>query len=596
MAQSFRVAELDFDTIKSNLKSFISSKSTFTDYDFEGSGLSVLLDVLAYNTHYNAIIANMLTQEMFLDTATKRETVSMHAKKLGYIPRSMRAARATVSLEVFPTDAPMTLSLGKGAYFKSGGKIQFDFITTDAITIERSTEGRYIFSNVPIVEGKYDKFSYVVSGNSNKFQIPNKSVDISLLRVFVQQSNTNTELVEYKLYDSIVDVDDTTLAYFIQINELGYYEISFGDNVVGKKIINGNIVTLQYVVCNGELPNGAGAFMISDSVEGYSNIAVTTVSKAFGGAQQETISSIKENASKRVLTQNRAVSISDYKPMVQQIVGVGDVIAWGGENNNPPMYGKVFLSILNELDASKILSETEKMYIMDQLKAKMMVTITPEIIDPELLFVEIDSTVYFDPYKTTNTASQIKTMVFDAISAYVADKLNKFSSELRNSNLLYEIDSADSAITSNITKYKLKKKFIPYLNQTKNYVFDFKNPIMESSNKQDSLATTGFYVNIETQRCYLRDSAGSVILYKLVDGNVIDVETVGTIDYKKGIISLDNLMITSADNGEITIRCNPVSNDIICLNNTALICMDSDITINTISESNIYNHTFTSSV
>jgi hypothetical protein len=596
MSKTFRVAELDFDTIKSNLKDFFRNKGTFSDYDFEGSGLSLLIDVMAYNTHYNAIIANMLTQEMFLDTAVKRETVNLHAKRLGYLPVSMRAARAKVTVEAFPTNNPDTLILGRGAVFQSGGQLPFNFVTTDSITVSRNSEGRYIFSNVPLYEGRIEKFKYIVTPNQKTFQIPNKNVDISLLKVFVQTSFSSSELTEYKLYESIVEIDGQTNAYFLQINEAGYYEVSFGDDVIGKSITEDNVVSLEYVVCNGEIPNGAGGFSITDSIQGTTNIGVVTIEKAFGGAQAESLSSIKENASKRVFTQNRIVSISDYKPMIQQILNVGDVSVWGGENNSPPVYGKVFISILNASVVDRLLTSEEKAFVIEQLKSKMMVTVTPEIVDPEFVHVEINSSVYFDPFKTANSATQIQTIARTAIQNYVAEKLNKFYAELRNSNLTYAIDSADSSINSNITGYVLKRYLTPVLNRQTNYYIDMKNPIRESSDKLSSLRTNAFYVDGSTEKHYLEDDSGSIKIYKLIQGIKTDIREIGSIDYTTGKITILGLNVTAAEDGVITIRCLPLSNDIICLNNTALVVNDSDITVNVISESTLYNHTFTPSV
>lgn len=596
MSKTFRVAELDFDTIKTNLKDFLRQNPTFTDYDFDGSGLSVMLDVLAYNTHYNAIIANMLTQEMFLDTAVKRETVSLHAKRLGYLPRSIRSAKANVSIEVFPTDNPSVITLGKNASFSSGGQIQFNFVNLNSVTTTRNSSGRYIFDSVDLQEGRIETFRYIVSNDIKKFQIPNKNADISLLKVFVQPNNTNTDRIEYKLYDSIVDVTSNSNAYFVQVNYTGYYEVYFGDGVIGNQVENGSVVTLEYVVCNGEIPNGAGAFRINDQINGYSNISVTTLSKAFGGAQAESVDSIKENAYKRLLNQNRAVCVGDFSPIIQQIYPNGsDVSVWGGENNSPPVYGKVFFSILKGDNPSQFLDSDEKQYILNEVKKKMMVSVVPEIVDPDLLFVEIICNVYFDQIRTTNTSQQIKTLVNDSIVSYVNTKLNKFSTELRGSNLSTAIDSSDRSINSNITRYVLKKSVIPVYNQYTNYRIDFKNPIRESSEIISNITSNSFYVQGETDLVYIDDLAGSIRLYKLVNGAKTILRNIGSVNYSTGVITLNSLMITSVPDGSIVIRCNPTSNDIVAINNTALLVNSEDITINIISESATPNHIFTSS-
>lgn len=595
MTTSFRVAELDFDTIKNNLKDYFRTDPTFTDYDFEGSGLSIILDILAYNTHYNAVIANMLTQEMFLETATKRESVSLHAKKLGYLPRSIRSARANVSIEVFPTNNPDTITLGKSANFTSGGEIQFNFTNLNSITTTRDSNGRYIFPDVPLYEGTLETFRYVVS-TQKRFEIPSKNADISLLKVFVQQSTSSTDIIEYFRYDSIVDIADDTTAYFIQINENGYYEIYFGDDVIGKSIQAGNMVTLEYVICNGEIPNGAGSFSITDSINGYSNIATTTTSKAFGGAQQENISSIKENAYKRLLTQNRAVSYTDFKPIVQQILPVGDVVVWGGENNTPPVYGKVFISAISTSNPSKILSAAEKQYLISELRKKMLVTVTPEVIDPDFLNVEISSAVYYDQLKTSNSASQIMTMVMNSISGYAATKLNMFQTELRHSNLGTLIDATDRSINSNITKYVLKKDLSPVFNRATNYQINFKNPLRQSSEVETTIRSNGFYADGNSDIVYMDDYAGIIRLYKIVDGVNTYLKNVGTVNYQTGVITINELLINSTVETTLTFKCLPLSNDIVCNGNTVLIVSESDISINVISESSLFSHTFTASV
>lgn len=595
MATSFRVSELDFDNIKNNLKDYFRSDPTFTDYDFEGSGLNILLDILSYNTHYNAVIANMLTQEMFLETATKRESVSLHAKKLGYLPRSMRSARATVSIEVFPTNSPDIITLGKSASFTSGGELKFNFTNLNSVTVSRDSNGRYIFSNIPIYEGNLETFRYLVT-TQKRFEIPNKNVDISLLKVFVQPTSSSTDKIEYFQYESIVDIAGDTNAYFIQINENGYYEIYFGDDVIGKSIESGNMVTLEYVSCNGEIPNGAGSFTITDAIGGYSNIATTTISKAFGGAQQESISSIKENAYKRLLTQNRAVSATDFKPIVQQILPVGDVVVWGGENNTPPVYGKVFISVLNSNDPSKLLTITEKQYLLDELKKKMLVTILPEIIDPDFIYIDVTSSVYYDQFKTSNSASQIKTLVFNSIKSYISSKLNSFTSELRHSNLGTIIDASDVSINSNITRYTLKKKINPSYNKATNYVLDFKNPIRQSSDINNTIVSNGFYMDNGSDVLYIDDVAGMLRAYKIDNGIKTVIREIGTVDYTTGVLRIAELNITSTVDGVLTIKCLPISNDIICNSNTALIVNDSDIVIDIISESNTFAHTFTSSI
>ncbi len=595
MNQKLRVAELDFDTIKQNLKDYLRTKDGFTDYDFEGSGLSILMDVLAYNTHYNAVVANMLAQEMFLDTAVKRQTVALHARRMGYLPRSVRSARAFVSIEVFPNDSPATLTLGKNAIFTSSGVATFSFLTDDAITISPNAQGRYIFENIPLYEGTKKTFRYLVSDTSQKFSIPDKNVDISLLKVYVKKSTTNTDITLFNYYENISEVDNESNVYYMKVNEYGQYDVYFGDGVIGKEIEVGNVIILEYVVANGEIANGAGAFRFNDAIQGYSNFTVTTLNKAFGGAQEESIPSIRDNAYKRLLSQNRAVSESDYSAMVNSILPVGDVSVWGGENNNPPVYGKVFLSII-PIDVNARFDDATKLHIVNQLKTKMTVTVTPEIVDPDYLYVQINTTAYFDPDRTANTDEQIKTLVSSVIAGYVEQNLNAFNKTIKHSNFVSMVDQTDKSITSNITKFTLKKRFDPLLNLNTSYTIAFNNPIKQSSDIFQSISSDAFYIGDSVSAVYLDDLNGILRLYTLVGGVKTVIKNIGTVDYSKGILKIDPIVVTGFPSLDVFIRAVPMSNDILALNNSVLVVNNSDITVTALAEPrNKNNYIFTTS-
>lgn len=595
MSQQLRVAELDFDTIKSNLREYLRTKEGFTDYDFEGSGLSILLDVLAYNTHYNGVIANMLSQEMFLDTAVKRQTVSLHARRMGYLPRSMRAGRAFITVEVFPQDAPATLTLGKNAVFESGGAASFQFITDDAITISPNAQGRYIFENVPIYEGSRKTFRYLVDDTSRKFVIPDKNVDTSLLKVYIKKSTTNTDTTLFNYYDSLASVNNESNVYYMKVNELGQYEVYFGDGVLGKEIEVGNVVILDYITCSGEIANGAGAFKFNDSIQGYTSIVTTTLNKSFGGAQEESIQSIRDNAHNRLLSQNRAVSDSDYKAIINSILPVGDVSVWGGENNNPPVYGKVFISIV-PIDVNARFDDATKEFIVDQLRDKMTVTVKPELVDPDYLYVEIDTTAYYDSHKTANTDDQIKTLVSNQIVSYVSNNLNSFNKTIKHSNFVAMVDQVDKSITSNITKFTLKKRFDPLLNSNTSYTIAFNNPIKQSSDIFQSVSSGAFFTGLSENAVYIDDMNGILRLYTNVGGIKTILKNIGTVDYNKGILKIDPIVVTGYPNLDLFIQVVPLSNDILALNNSVLIVNNSDISVKALAEPrNKTNYVFTSS-
>lgn len=572
-----RVVGLDFDTIKANLKEYLSTKPGFTDYDFEGSGLSIMLDILAYNTHYNAVVANMLTQEMFLDTAVKKETVALHAKRMGYVPRSVRSARAYVNVEVFPEDLPYSLTLPKGTVFSSAGEYQFDFFTRDDIVIQ-PTGGRYIFSNVPLFEGTLKYFRYLVDTNEyQRFAIPDKNVDISTLRVSVQKSSTNSKTDVYGFFNNVVDVTSETMVYYLRMTETGLYEIYFGDGVLGKQLENGNIVTMEYAICSEGAPNGATGFVLPSYVSGYQNKIVSTVTPATGGASAESIESIRNNAHLKLLTQNRAVTETDYKVLVNEILPVGDVAVWGGEKNTPPVYGKVFLAITPSTINTILDPEIKKM-IKDNLKKKMPMTIIPEIVDPDFTYIEIDTSVYYDPLKTSNSSDGIGANILTTIKSYVTNSLNKFDAQFRYSPLLSMIDGTDYSIVSNITKVAFKKKFTPYVNQSSNYTILFNNPL-----KSGTVTSNAFYSSYTTDAVYLGDNNGVLYLYSITGAVRTHIRDVGTVDYSTGKLSINDLNIVGYAT-DISIRVVPLSNDILSVNNNVLTVLDSDISINVIED------------
>jgi hypothetical protein len=551
MASNLRVAELDFDAIKENLKTFLRAKPEFTDYDFEGSGLSVMIDLLAYNTHYNAVIGNMLVQEMFLDTAVKRQSIGLISKRLGYTPRSKAAPMAKVTLEVFPTDTPSTLTIGKGAAFNA--RLSYDtvvtFVTRDAYTINRSTDGRYVFSNVNVYEGSNDIFRYVVSGlASQRFEIPSTNVDTSLLRVYVQKSISDTTTVEWNRFDKITGVGETTTAYFLKYNENGKYEVYFGDGVIGKQIEVGNVIKLDYISTNGALANGASKITFNDTVEGNTNFIVTSIVPAFGGAEEEGIESIRVNAQNSALSQNRAVTESDYIAEINKIFPNDSVAVYGGETLSHPIYGKVFISI-KQAGTTNPLSYDQKVEILNHLKQKTVLSITHEFVDPEYIYIVINTDVHYKPNATELSASTLKTLVTNKINQYATDNLNTFKSSFEFSKFVATIDSADSSIVGNNTRFFLKKRRNVVLGANSDYQFDFYITIEESNSKEYTVTSNAFRLaELPGVDCRLMDVDGVMKVYYLLNGIPVTlIDDVGTIDYETGTISLKLNIAESID-------------------------------------------------
>ncbi|HET8685538.1 MAG TPA: hypothetical protein VFM18_02600 [Methanosarcina sp.] len=581
------VSELDFDTIKTNLKDFLRTKPEFTDYDFEGSGLSVLIDVLAYNTHYEAMVANQLAQELTIDTAQNRTIVGLHAKRLGYLPRSYRAAQTTVNLEVVnPANNPSTLTLGKGASFIStvDGSV-IEFVNIVPRTISKDANGRYIFQNVEIYQGSLKTFRYVVSDVMGKFSIPDSNVDTSTLRVHIQTSLTNTSKVEYFKVDRITDLGSTSLAYYIQMNQKGQYEIHFGDGILGKQPNIGNVIVLEYVVTDGPVGNDISIITFNDYIEGNSNITLTTNSKTYGGDVAESLDSIRFNAYKNSLTQDRAVTSTDYANLIAELFPLDAISVWGGEQNDPPVYGKVFIAI-KPIDSDSVLTQTNKDFISSTLKAtKSIVTVTPDFVDVDYLFIEPTIAVYIDETRLNTTPDYIKTIVINAAKSYSTNNLEKFEKVFRFSKFSASIDSSDSSILSNISSLKMTRRFVPLTGVVDSWKINFNNPIAKGSFKSSSFQMQGFSNDL-----YISDLNGILQISYIENGiQKVFSSNVGTIAYDTGVINLNSLMFVSYTGDYIELTGIPSSPDIISVRNSIVMIDPEKISVSAIIESQDFN-------
>lgn len=583
MSTTLRVAELDFDLIKENLKEFLRSKPEFTDYEFEGSALSVLIDLLSYNTHYNAVIGNMLLQELYLDTAVKRQSLALIAKRLGYLPRSYRAPKAVVTLEVFPFDQPDVLTLGRNAKFSTRitSTENAFFSTRDAVSINRSAEGRYVFENLELYEGDVTTFRYVVAADpmSQKFEIPSKLVDTSLIRVYVQDSISGTLIEEWKNYSSLIDVTAQTKAFFVKLNENLNYEVYFGDDVIGKSVVSGNVVIIDYVATNGPIANGASSFSFNDTVNGYSVNTVTTVTAAFGGALPESLDSIRRNAQNNVLLQNRAVTESDYIAIVNQIVPVETIAVYGGETMTPPEYGKVFISA-KQVGTTTPLSTTQKEAIIREVKKRSVLSLVHEFIDPSYTYLVIDSAVKYDPTKTSMTADAVKTMIFNQIKTYGVENLNQFNSAFEYSDLVAFIDDIDRSIMSNDTNIRMKKTTNFIYNTNSVYEFDFNVELKPSNSREQTITSNGFRTqDYPDTDVFVQDVDGVIQLYIIqFNQKVVVVENAGTVDYSTGHIVFNMNAYTSAST-LLSIEVVPSNRNILPSRNNIITLADQDISL-----------------
>ena len=417
--------------IKANLKTYLKGQTTFTDFDFEGSGMSVLMDVLSYNTHYNAFMANMVANEMFLDTAVKRDSVASHAKALGYTPGSAKAPIAYVDVTVNNANTSSITMTAGHAFDTTISGTSYQFVNITARTLQ-PTAGVYTYSNIPIYEGSWvtTKFTVDTTDSDQLFIIPNDNVDISTLSVSIQTSSTDTTLTTFTKANNLVEVKSTTNAYFIQETLDGEWEVYFGDDVVGTALIDGNIVILAYVVTNEIDANGATAFTSATNISGFGDITIVTNTAAAGGAAPENIETIKYNAPFSYSAQNRTVTAADYKAIVPQIYSnVKSLAVWGGEYNSPAVYGKVYISILPK--TGSVLTTSTKASIVNLLQDYNVVSVTPEIIDLETTKIIPTVAFKYNANATTKTKEALAALITTAITNFSSTDLEVFDTVFR---------------------------------------------------------------------------------------------------------------------------------------------------------------------
>ena len=585
MATKLEISQLDFDGIKDNLKTFLSQQDEFTDYDFEGSGMNVLLDVLAYNTHYLGYNANMLANEMYLDSADQRASVVSLAKQVGYTPRSAVSSQATIDVLVNnATGASITMSRGT-TFTTTVDDTSYSFVNNAEVIITPS-DGVYKFSNLVVYEGTYLNYKYTANttDTDQRFIIPNDNVDTTTLTVKVQESSSDSTTNSYTLVTGITGLESTSKVYFLQEVENGRFEVYFGDGVLGKAIADGNIVILDYITCNLDEPNGATTFTLSGTVGGFSNVTITTINNANGGDTPETIKSIKYNAPRDYTSQDRAVTADDYKVLVKSLyANAQSVQVYGGEDAATPDYGKVYISI--KAKSGSNLTEVTKDSIVASLKSYAVASVTPVVIDPETTYITLTTTFKYDSSLTTKDVSTLQTDVSDAITSYNTDTLEDFTGMFRYSAVGKIIDGADTSILSNITTIRLYKYITPTLNSALKYTLSFNNAFYNPHSEHNKTAggivsSTGFKINDDSstiEHFLDDDGAGNMRVYYLSGTTrIYTSSTYGTIDYTTGEIILTSAHVTSISNVDgaastkVRVFVKPDSNDIVPVRNQVL--------------------------
>lgn len=489
---NLRVTELDFTSIKENLKSYLRTQTEFQDYDFEASGLNVLLDVLAYNTHYNAYYLNMAMKESFLDSALLRNSVVSHAKSLGYTPKSKKASFAVINVEFQSNNnTPGTFTLPRGFSFSSNqiDDVSYEFVLIDDVTATKAF-GTYLFENLKIYEGNLGNYQYTYNSQTNPkqiFTIPDPNIDTDTIKVYVTESSTSNVTTVYTLAEDILDIDSNSPVYFLQESKEGNYEIFFGNGSLGKALVNGNIVTISYLSTNSFLANKANDFVVSASNltdnngEDVPTSQITVIQSSTGGIDRETIDSIKYYAPLHYASQNRLITNKDYeKYLIQNYPGLDAVSVWGGNEESPPIFGKIFVSLKTK--DNYFISETEKQRIIDEiLQPKSVISIQTIIRDPEFVFVKILNTIKYDPQKNLLSAEAFKNTIRNLVLNYFETNVNNFNKTFVLSKLQEEMNKVDPSIIGVDSTLRLEKRFLPQLNVSTNYNIRFNQPLIQGN-------------------------------------------------------------------------------------------------------------------
>ena len=552
MTDRLRVTELDFDQIKQNLKTFLQAQSEFTDYDFEGSGLNILLDILAYNTHYNSYYLNMVANESFLDTALLRDSVISHAKVLGYVPYSRKAPRATLNFTVVTNNTtPATLTIPKGFSFLSDeiDGISYNFVTLAETTVTKSNTN-FSFLELPIHEGQLITYNYTYDQLTNPkqlFSVPDTGVDTSTLTLTVQSSSTNTAIETFSLATDSSNVTTTSPVFYLQENRGEKYDIYFGNNVIGKALTNGNIVSMTYLITNGTAANKANNFVatgtLADSLlNSQTNFTIAPVAEAAGGAERESVDEIKFSAPLQFTTQNRLITFKDYESFIKKnYPAVDSVSVWGGEDETPPTYGRVYIALKPK--QNYYLSDTEKQRIIDEIiTPKAVVTVQTIIRDPEYLYLLIAPTITYDPKKTILTTDQLKTGIRNAILAYKATYLDKFDSKFILSKVQDAVDATDSnSIIGSKVSVRVQKRFKPSTDQSKSYTVNFNVPLRRGtiSNKLSST----FFTVVDS------DGMDQVVQFDEIPQSFSGISAISVLNAGQGYTSSPTITITGDGTG-----------------------------------------------
>jgi len=594
------VSELDFTQIKENLIGFLQNQAEFVGYNFRGSSFDVLLDVLAYNTHYNAYYANMVANEMFLDSATLRNSVVAKAKHLGYLPRSAKGSKAVVDLTITPSGDPEVITIPRFTQFQGDvDGINYIWCTANAHALNINANLIYTVSNVELTQGIPISYRYTAetADVDQRYLLPNANIDTDTLTVTVQTSKTEAASFAYDLANDITTVNSTSRHYFLDEVDEGLYEVQFGDGILGKEVSNGNIITLAGLVTDTTATNGCKNFTTVADVGGYSNVKIVTIDAAGGGAAAADIQEIKFNAPKSFDAQNRCVTVYDYISLVKRdYPAAQSVVAWGGEDSDPPIYGKVYVAIKPR--QGNVLSSAAKARIENSILSKRnVVGVTSVVVDPDYMYLGIDTTAKYDSALTSNSEASLKATITSTIKSFSAISLKDFDKAFRYSNLVRLIDQSEISIASNQTAVTLKRYLYPLIGHTAAYTLKFSNEIYHPSNTFWGSITSSTFTyrdnaNTVWEDCRFQDENGYVQVYRKFGlERILVANNIGTVTYSVGRINLTGFLpeaigtIVTGNTEPMTVSIVPASSDIKPVREQILLMEDADINVTMLDDS-----------
>jgi len=594
---NLKVDELNFDSIKTNFKSYLRAQDQFRDYNFDGSGMSVLLDLLAYNTYYNSFYLNMVASEAFLPTAQKRNSVVNLAKSLNYTPRSTSASYISGTITATVTGAPSSITIPK--YTEFNGKVDnttFKFLTEEAITLYAVDS--YV-GTVSLKEGANLTRRYTVntSDAEQRFLIPNPNVDTTTIAVSVLNSSTDSTSRTFVQPDNLVEIQTTSLVYFLEEAEDGQFEIKFGDGIFGVSLDSGNIVVIEYIVTNGADANDVLNLTYNDSITNVTTIAFSATDSSTGGSVRESISSIRFNAPKSYQAQNRVVTAEDYKTLLLKQPTVDSVVVWGGEDNDPPTYGKVYIAVKPSVGMA--LTSTEKNNLINTvIKPKKVLTVTTEIVDPEYVYLLVDITAKYNSDSTTLTEGSLTSLIENVVTDYNSSEINSFSKYFRFSKLNRLIDFADRSILNSDLTIRMRREQDVTLNVATRYEIDFSNSIDNATDGRSStqayatgnkLTSNAFTYN-GNENCFIEENNGIIRIYRVSSGTTIGVlNNAGSLNYTTGKVILTSFAPTAFADGTNTLKLTaiPANKDILPLRKQIIQIRDADVNVTMLDDKTI---------